>query len=51
MPDLIVYVALLSGSLQILSFGDERLRCAARHIRTVSCWSPGWSAFRLTSFY
>lgn len=36
MPDLIIYLALLSGSLHILSFGDERLRCGARHIRKVS---------------
>lgn len=42
MPGLVVYLALLSGSLRIVPFGDELLlRCAVRHIRTVSGPSPG----------
>lgn len=36
MPDLIIYLALLSGSLHSLFFGDERLRCQAQHICKVS---------------
>ncbi|KAK2820583.1 hypothetical protein Q5P01_023542 [Channa striata] len=33
MPKLIINLALLSGSLHICSFGDERLRCGAEYIR------------------
>lgn len=33
MPELIINLALLSGSLHIFSFGDERLRCGAEQIR------------------
>ncbi len=36
MPELIIHLALLSGSLHIFSFGDERLRCGAEQIRKVS---------------
>ena len=36
MPELITNLALLSGSLRIFSFGDERLQCGAEHFCEVS---------------
>lgn len=36
MPELIIHLALLSGSLPVFPYGDERLRCGAEHIRKVS---------------
>ena len=37
MPELIIHLALLSGSLHLFCFGDERLRRGVEQIRKVSC--------------